>query len=192
VLGTLGLRLAIELRCSKLSFGALLLAGALYLCSAALELEMLSAPASMIEGVIESTVTMLGHLSLLAAVACYARHVYLDATGRLKVHIDPDRKGKARRTKLKVVKAEKSEKSETSKPRPAVAVQTTKANDAAKFGAPASGAAKPVAAISKAALAPPDDEDDEEDDEYAGDSRSKSERRRLKKLARRDQQRRAA
>jgi hypothetical protein len=181
VLGTLGLRLAVEVWPSLLSFTALLLAGVLYMCGALLELEMLVVPPSIIEGVIESTVLMLAHLSLLSAVGLYARHVYLDATGRLKVHIDPDRKAKAKKAKLKVLKADKPE----SKP-----AATTKTSEPARFGASAAasgGASKP--AITKSTVSSPDEDDDEYDDDnsYGGSNLSKSERRRLKKLARREQ-----
>jgi hypothetical protein len=182
VLGTLGLRLAVEIWSSPLSFTALLIAGLLYLCGALLELEMLAAPASMVAGATESTVIMLAHLSLLAAVGLYARHVYLDATGRLKVHIDPDRKGRSRKAKLKVVKAEKSE---------AKAASPNKPTEPVRFGAaPATNASKPGASISKSTISP-SQEDDDEDDEYGSDNLSKSERRRLKKLARREQRRAA-
>jgi len=181
VLGTLGLRLAVEVWSSLLSFAALLLAALLYLCGALFQLQTLRVPATMVAGTVESTVIMLAHLSLLMSIGLYARHVFLDATGRLKVHIDPDRKGK-KRAKLKVVKAEKTE--------PRSAAATSKPSESPKFGAvPAAGAAKPGAAISKNTISSSHAEYD--DDDYDDDNLSKSERRRLKKLARREQRRAA-
>jgi hypothetical protein len=184
VFGTLAIRLGVELWPSRLSFAALLVACVLYACGALFQLDMLSAPVSIIAGVFESTITMLAHLSLLASIGLYARHVYLDATGRLKVHIDVDRRAKPKRAKLKIVKAEKPE------PKPAPASKP----EPAKFGVAATSAtsAKPGAAISKSTVSSSHDEDEEDDDEYGSDNLSKSERRRLKKLARREGQRRAA
>jgi hypothetical protein len=187
--GTLGLRLAVEIWPSRLSFTALLTSSVLYFWAALLRLEILAAPASMVTGVLESTITMLAHFALLASVGLFARHVYLDATGRLKVHIDPDRKSKSKRAKLKVVKADKTD---ASKPRPGVAVPGTQTNELAKFGAPtASAANKPGAAISKNSVSSPHDHEDEDDDDYGGEHLSRAERRRLKKLARREQRRAA-
>jgi hypothetical protein len=120
--------------------------------------------------VVESSAALLAHLALAAAVGLYARHVYLDAEGRLKVFIDPDKKKPKpkNRAKLKVVKDEKTENLSPDQP-------ATAAN------------------IAKPSHSPPDDDDSEEDDDSYGDQRlSKSERRRLKKLARRESQRRAA
>ena len=107
VLGTLGVRLAIEIWPSLPSFAALCIGGLLYLFSGLFKLEMLSPASSpLIASVVESTIGMLAHLSLLAAVGLFARHVLLDASGRLKVHIDPDKKKPKAKSKarLKVVK----------------------------------------------------------------------------------------
>jgi hypothetical protein len=189
VFGSLGLRLMFELWSSRLSLTALLVAGFLYFDAALFELEVLQPPIALIDGLIESMLTLLGHFSLLAAVGFYARHVLLDASGRLKVNINAERKSKAKRAKLKVVKTEE-------KPQPAASPAPSKSNEPVKFGAPAANAtaAKPAASIAKSNLsAPIDDEDDEEDedDEYGGSNLSKSERRRLKKVARREQRRAA-
>jgi hypothetical protein len=189
VLGTLGMRLVFELWSSRLSLTALVLAGFLYLNAALLQLEMLKSPATLIAGVAESTIILLAHFSLLAAIGFYARHVLLDATGRLKVHIDPDRKGKSKRAKLKVVKSDVGQAALPAK-------TAAKPPEPARFGSSPSAnasAAKPGAAITKSSISSPDEDDDEdEDDNSYGSNLSKSERRRLKKLARREQQRRAA
>jgi hypothetical protein len=184
VLGTLGLRLAFELWPSLLSFSSLLIAGLLYLVGGMLQLEMLAAPATIVAGTVESTILMLAHLSLLAAVGFYARHVYLDATGRLKVRIDTEKKSKSKsRAKLKVVKSEVSDDSKMVSNKS----DTKPVATSSKPGEPT----KPGAAITKGTVSSPPEDDDEYDDDYGGDNLSKSERRRLKKLARRDQRRAA-
>lgn len=197
VLGTLGIRLAIEIWPSLASFAALLIAGLLYLCGGLMQLGMLAIGTPLAQTVTESTVALVAHLALTASISLYARHVYLDATGRLKVHIDPDRR-RARpksRAKLKVVKEDKPEASDTpaEKPaqRPAAAAKAPEPN---RFGAAGVSGGKPGASISKSSLSAPQYEDDDDDDasDYGGEKLSKSERRRLKKLARQSNQRRAA
>jgi len=198
VLGTLGIRLSIEVWPSLPSFAALLIAGLLYLCGGLMQLEMLTARTPLAQAVAESTVTLIAHLALTASIGLYARHVYLDATGRLKVYIDPDRKRlkSKSRAKLKVVKDDKLDSSEQpaekSAQRPAASAKPT---EPARFSAAASNSSKPGASISKSSLSSPQyDSDDDEDDasDYGGERLSKSERRRLKKLARQGNQRRAA
>ncbi len=188
VFGSLGLRLMFELWSSRLSLTALLVAGFLYFDASLFELEVLQPPIALIDGLIESMLTLLGHFSLLAAVGFYGRHVLLDASGRLKVNLNAERKSKVKRAKLKVVKTEE-------KPQPVAAPAPSKSNEPVKFGAPAASvtAAKPAASIAKSNLsAPIDDDEDEDDEEDYGDSNlSKSERRRLKKVARREQRRAA-
>jgi hypothetical protein len=191
VLGTLGVRLAIEIWPSIPSFAALCIAGLLYLFSGLFELEMLHASTSpLIASVLESTIVMLAHLSLLASIGLFGRHVLLDAGGRLKVHIDPERKKPKAKSKarLKVVKEDREQ--DTAK-------KTVAAAPAAKpgQGAPtASGgplSARAGAGISKSSLSSPDDDNEDDDDAYGDDQLSKTERRRLKKMARRDQRRAA-
>lgn len=198
LLGALGIRLAMEVWPSLPSFGLLLLAGLLYLCGGLIQLEMLPTATPLGQSVAESTVAMLAHLALVASIGFYARHVFLDASGRLKVHIDPDKKKAAKvksRARLKVVKEDKAESDQpVEKPtlKPAAA-PSSKPAEPAKFGAPAGTTAKSGATLSKSQPAY-DDEDDEDEDEseFGGEKLSKSERKRLKKLARQTPQRRAA
>jgi hypothetical protein len=199
VFGTLALRLAIEVWSSLATFGVLAVASLLYGAAGLIQIQTAPVANPLVAPVVESTITMLAHATLLMAIVLYARHVYLDAQGRLKVHIDPDlKKGKSKsRAKLKVVKADKPTES-TDQPKPAVAASSTPLGGF-KFGSSGSNSngplAKASAAISKSNLSSQnsDDEDDEDaDDDYGNQNLSKSERRRLKKLARRDQQRRAA
>lgn len=193
VLGGLGIRLAIEVWPSLPSFGALLGAGLLYLACGLVQIGVQFAATPLGQSVAASTVALLAHLALAASIGLFARHVYLDAAGRLKVHIDPDKKrgvkGKSR-TRLKLVKEDKADSRQPAE-KPAL-------SPAAKTGAPArfgaAGAASKPAAISQASLSAPqyDEDDDEDAGDYGGERLSKSERRRLRKLARQGGQRRAA
>lgn len=195
VFGALGVRLAIELWPSLASFAALATGAVLYLCSGLMQLGVLAPADPLVATVVESTVTLVAHVSLLAATGLYARHVYLDAQGRLKVHIDPDKKRpKPKRSKLKVVKEDKAASEQaTDKPVARPAAATYSREEPVQFGSTGGSSPKVGASISKGSLSSPeyDDGEDEEDD-YGGERLSKSERRRLKKLARREQQRRAA
>jgi hypothetical protein len=198
IFGTLWIRLAIEVWSSLLSFAALSLAAVMYLFGGLLRLEVLSAGSPLVAPVVGSTVMLLAHLSLVTAVFLYGRHVYLDARGRLKVHIDPDKKKprpKSRAT-LKVVKGDAPAENSVESQKPAARAAPAKPTDGFRFGAAPSStnaAARPGATISKASLntASADEDEDDEDDGSFGQNLSKSERRRLKKLAR-QQQRRAA
>jgi hypothetical protein len=186
VFGTLALRLLFEIWPSRLGVFAIVTSASLYVAAALLQLGIIQSPANLVEGLAQSTLTLSAHFTLLASIGFYARHVLLDANGRLKVHIDPDRRHKSKRAKLKVVAAPK--------PRPAAAVSTPATSEPSKFGGSStSPSAKPTPAITKATITSPANDDDEDDDaddgEYAHLSRS--ERRRLKKLARREQRRAA-
>ena len=189
--GTLGIRLAIEVWCSTASLAALAMAGLLYLIGSLLVLDVWPATSPLVASVIQTSIVQLAHVALVSAVALYARHVALDAAGRLKVHIDPDKKKPAKkaRTRLKVVK---SDEDETPKPPAAKSA----AREPVKFQAsPPSGplAAKTAAALARSTATSSHDDDEEDDDHDEGGERlSRAERRRLKKLARREGQRRAA
>jgi hypothetical protein len=195
--GALAIRIGMEVWCSLSSFSSLVISTLLYLVSALIRLQMLVPESAAMAPVIDSAVTMLAHVFLANTVLLYARHVYLDAQGRLKVHIDPDKrklKPKAR-PKLTVVKSDKNadnKDKDVSKPAaaPLPAAATSKPSDGLRFGS--NTAATSSASISKSSLNQADYDDDEDDDSYGGKELSKSERRRLKKLARREQQRRAA
>jgi hypothetical protein len=192
VLGTLALRLAFEIRSSLLSLMSLLAAGGLYVYASLMQLDVLAAPVVLAPGVAQTSTVLFANLALLGTVGFFARHVYLDATGRLKVHIDPTARSKSKRTRLKVVKSEKASDASKAGQAALPAKTTGKPAESARFGAsPAAGAAKPGASLSKSNLSSQaDDEDDEDDDSYDS-GLSKSERRRLKKLARREQRRAA-
>jgi hypothetical protein len=193
VFGTLAIRLAIEVWCSLPALTTLAAAGLLYLLAGLGVLDMLPQQGPLVDSVVSTSIGLLAHVALLSTVLLYARHVYLDATGRLKVHIDPDRKrGKKPRARLKVVKEERSASSSPAADKPAQLTPPP------RFGLATSASSEPAkagATISRAgAGAPSCDEDDEDEDgeAYGGERLSRAERRRLKKLARRDSQRRAA
>ncbi len=188
VFGGLGLRLAFEVFASRLATMFLITAGLLYTTAALLQLQIITAPATLTAGLAESTIILLAHFSLLAAVGFNARHVLLDAGGRLKVHIDPDRRRKTKRAAARPRATASTGSGVLGGNQQSSATGIPTAKDSRTL--PAS---KPTVAITKSTLtSPPDsgDEDDDSDDEaYAGLSRS--ERRRLKKLARREQRRAA-
>jgi hypothetical protein len=191
--GTLAIRLAIEVWNSIPSLTALAIAVLAYFLAALGTLGMLPASGPLVASVVHSTLLLAGHVALVSAILLFARHVYLDATGRLKVPLDPERKPKKQRTRLKVVKDDKPEPTESKTP-PATKAAVA-ASGGVKFQAspPSSGPlAGKMAAKSAASAGFDDDEDEDADDGGDGERLSRAERRRLKKLARRDGQRRAA
>ena len=194
VLGTLAIRVAIEVWCSTPAVAGLALAALLYFVAALATLGMLPASGPLIASVVHTSTILLAHVAIVSTIALYARHVYLDATGRLKVHIDPDRKkGKKPRAKLKIVKEDKDDDEAAPAARPAASSQPVKFQASPPGSGPLAG--KAAAAMAKSAVqSASDDEDDEDEDEDSdgGEKLSRAERRRLKKLARRDAQRRAA
>lgn len=192
--GTLAIRLSMEVWCSLPSLTALAVAGLLYLLSSLAVLDMLPQQGPLVDSVVRTTLALLAHVALVSAVLLYARHVYLDATGRLKVQIDPDQKKavKKPRAKLRVVKEEKSEPPE---PADKTATRPAAGSPPLKFGLAAASASKAGASISKATAASSadyEDEDDEDEQSEDGERLSRGERRRLKKLTRQGSQRRAA
>jgi hypothetical protein len=200
--GTLAIRAGIEVWPSLPSFTSLAAAGLLYLVAGMLLLGMFQAASPLVNSVAASTAILLAHIAVATAVGLYARHIHLDAQGRLKVHIDPDRKkGKKPKSKarLKVVKEERTDEEPHFKPaaKPAAA-EAPKAATAPRFGWGSSNSNSPppkaAASISKPATSGDYDDDDaeEEDDAYGNQKLSRAERKRLKKLARREQQQRRA
>jgi hypothetical protein len=200
VLGTLAIRLAIEVWCSLPAVAGLAIAALLYLVAGLATLGMLPTGGPLVASVVHTTVLLLAHVALVSAIGLYGRHVYLDATGRLKVHIDPDRKkGKKPRARLKVVKADKDDDEAAPAARPATSTQPVKFQASPPGSGPLAG--KAAAAMAKSAAqstgtqsssVDEDDEDEDDEDSDGGERLSRAERRRLKKLARRDAQRRAA
>jgi hypothetical protein len=193
--GTLAIRLAIEVWSSVPALTALAIAALAYFLSGMATLDMLPASGPLVASVVQSLILLIAPVALVSAVALFARHVYLDATGRLKVHIDPDKKKQTKkpRAKLKVLKAEKSSSDDS-------AIAASAAKPAAASSAPVKFQASPPSgplagklAAAKAASTTNDEEDDDAEDGDDNSHLSRAERRRLKKLARRDaQQRRAA
>jgi hypothetical protein len=195
VFGTLAIRLAIEIWSSLPAVAALAIAGLLYLIAGLDVLGMLPERGPLVDSVVRTSIVLLAHVSLMSAVGLFARHVCLDATGRLKVHIDPDKKRQTKksRAKLKIVKDDKSDDDAKPAAKPAAAA-AVKSSGPLRFGlASSSSQPKAAASIAKSAASSADYDDEEDEDDDSGDQRlSRAERRRLKKLARRDGQRRAA
>jgi hypothetical protein len=193
VFGTLAIRQAMEVASSLLTLSALAAAGLLYVTAGLFAINMLPGYGPLVDSVVRTTTVLLAHVALLSAVALYARHVYLDATGRLKVHIDPDKKRNAKksRAKLKVVKDDKAaDVDETTTVAEPASNRSQPSTPPLRFGfaSQANPQPKATASISKSAASSADYEEDDEDDDgesYGGQRLSRAERRRLKKLARR-------
>jgi hypothetical protein len=194
--GTLAIRLAIEVWSSLPAVAALAVAGLLYLIAGLGVLGMLPQQEPLVDSVVRTSIVLVAHVSLVSAVGLFARHVCLDATGRLKVHIDPDKKRqpKKSRAKLKIVKEDNGDDDAKPAAKPAAAAAEKSSGAPLRFGLAASSSQpKAAAAIAKSAASSADYDDEEDEDDGSGDERlSRAERRRLKKLARRDGQRRAA
>jgi hypothetical protein len=185
--GTLALRGAIEIRHSRGALAALLLAVTAYSAGAAAFAHWLPLPGPLAT-LAGHAALLLGHVLVLYCVLVFARHVLLDAQGKL-----PHRAAKAKRKqrgaapesgavagrKLRVdaAHAPSDEPDPPAKPT-SFAVQA----GAAKFGASISAGVRPNSPTS-----PLDEDDDLDTDESLDSDRhlSKAERRRLRKLQKR-------
>ncbi|HUE73810.1 MAG TPA: hypothetical protein VMP01_23220 [Pirellulaceae bacterium] len=193
VFGALSVRLAIETWHSVGSFSALSIAAVLYLLAGMTALGWLTFPGYLLATVLETSLEMIAHVTLLTGLLLYARHVHLDAQGKLPLRLrtqGPKPKRKSR-PKLAVVSSDAKEEGGERK---AAAKSTTQPAAASKVPSTAPAASSrpgPLAAKVAASVSHDDDDDDASDAGDDGDEQlSKSERRRLKKLMR--QQRRAA
>lgn len=217
VFGTLATRAAFEIWSSSLAVVGTSLAALLYFACIAVQLEMTPPLGDVVlTAVVQSSLTLLAHVSLVSSVLLYARHVHLDAQGRLMVAADGATKAKKKaksKAKLAVVSDDEEKETKTEK-KTAAATKDTKdkkepekkeaaapvaaakpaATTGLKFGSSAAPTASASIGKATVAAASNQDDDDEDEDEDEDDSLSKSERRRLKKLARREGQqgRRAA
>lgn len=214
VFGALAVRLGIETWHSLASFSALAISAVLYIIAGMMALDLWPITSHLVSTVLVSSVTLIAHVAVIATLALYARHVCLDAAGKLplRLRVKNGKKKKKNRAKLSVVsKDDDAANDGVPDAQPAVkpaAVSTTASAPSGARAGISKGAmnpsrptltqnsARPAPLASKFAATPTANEDDEEDegsDDFDADDRlSKSERRRLKKLARRDQQRRAA
>jgi hypothetical protein len=205
VFGTLATRAAFEIWSSLLAVISMSCAALLYFACVALQLELTPPLGDVVlQHVITSSLTLLAHVSLVVGVLLYARHVHLDAQGRLLVNAEPKSKKKPKsKAKLAVVadddeKADKKTAAKKDEKKEPEKKETPAANKPAaagglKFGSSATPQAS--ASIGKSSAAASNNQDDDEDEDEDDDSLSaKAERRRLKKLARREGQqgRRAA
>lgn len=214
LLGTLGLRLAIEMRRSRLSVSAFSIAAACYGLSVPLSLGTWLSADPLLATLARSLLFLLGHLGIATSVGLYARHVYLDSQGRLNPRKAKPKK--AKKAKSESLDDEANEKKPTTTsaggktrridgahadpPAPKTAQSGTPTSGPAKSAgplaskmAPAGGtsskfgdATQAKASASVSRQSDDDDDDDDDDDGEDGDSRlSRAERKRLKKLQRR-------
>ena len=86
VLGAIGSRLVMELRSSRLSMVALLVAAIAHALAIAHRFNIVSLPDKVNEVMFRAGAEMFGNLMLLAAMILYARHVIRDAQGLLPQH----------------------------------------------------------------------------------------------------------
>ena len=216
--GTLATRAAFEIWSSSLAVVGSSCAALLYFACIAVQLELLPAMGDpVLSTVVHSALGLLAHVTLVSSVLLYARHVHLDAQGRLVVNADGSAKAK-KKPKSKAKLAVVADDDEQTDKKTATAAKDKKEADKkeadkkesekkdAAAAKPAAGGLKfgstaaPTSSASIGGKVTPAtsnkqaDEDDEDEDEDEDESLSKSERRRLKKLARREgqQNRRAA
>lgn len=212
VFGVLAIRLVMEQWYSIGSSATLGAAIVLYSAFAVQKVGLVATDNTLTSSVQLATLSMLAHLTLFAAIAIYARHVRLDAEGKLPQRVSEQAPKKRKsRAKLAVVAEDEEEgetKAKSSKRRTKASAEDDEDSEEEEKAAPAASkqAEKPAPAAPakpKAAPVPPppannhqDEEDDEEegydeDEDEGGQRLSKSERRRLKKMQRREQRRAA-
>lgn len=184
VFGALGIRLGMETWHALGAFATLSLAAVLYLVAGMMVAGWITPPGYLLATVIETSTIMLAHVALISGLAIYARHVHLDAEGKLPLRLrmqgnKPKKKTKAR---LSVVREDGEKSAPEGDKVAAKAANSPGSTPASRPG--------PLASRVAAAAADDEEEDDAEDARDGNDQLSKSERRRLKKLMR--QQRRAA
>jgi len=196
--GALAVRLGIETWHAVGSFATFSLSAVLYLVAGMTSVGWIPLPGFLLATVLETTLVMLAHVALLAGLMLYARHVHLDAEGKLPLRLRTQgHKPKRKPRKLGVVGRDEKESAEESH----VAARGTGTSPAAgsstSRAATSSGAAGvrpgPLASRVAASISQDDEDDDADDGDGGGEGGerlSKAERRRLKKLMR--QQRRAA
>lgn len=209
---TLGVRLSLEMWPSLVSFSGLAVTSLLYVAAALAAVGVYPESGPLLDSVVSSSLAMVAHASLLSTLLLFARHVCLDAEGRLMVSVQKEKKPRAKRKpKLSVVDGE--EKAESTKSRKAAAEsdddedekpaaetkkQPAATAPAAKSTAPAAAAkpagSGPLAGLkfgSSAAPAKPaaitsaaaaTDDDDDLDDEDADDGDRSMSRAERKRL----------
>lgn len=201
--GPLAIRLGLETWNALPAFSTLCGASLLYLLAGLAAVGLMPGTEGVVGLVAFSTLTMLAHLSAVMAIVLYARHVHLDAQGRLLVNVQKEKKKKPRsRAKLSVVKDDshdgRSRKTkpaekptEAAKPAPTA---TAKPEAPLKFNASSAATGKPPAGAkiqASAASYSSDSDDDDDDDLEEGSNLSKAERKKLKRMNRREQRRAA-
>jgi hypothetical protein len=191
--GGLGMWLAVELWPSLEAFSTLAVAAALYMLATVAQIGLLPLEGTLLSVVAGTTALMVAHGTLVYSLTLFARHVHLDAQGRLMVNVEPVKRKKTKsRAKLAVVGddgAEPKRKKAASK----AAVAAGGDSETKPAGASISAATLKSPAAGKQLSVAGDDEDSEDNDDSA--KLSRAERRRLKKLAQDGdggQQRRAA
>jgi hypothetical protein len=191
--GALAVRLLIEMWQCRASAVAWASAAACYAIAAAVSLNLVLANVEVLNVLVKSAATMLGHLGLLFTVVFYARHVHLDAQGQLPVRAERKKREKTRRTASPSPppsSAEEEPAEEATRPIKRRERGTVTRVDAAHE--PNTTPRKRTDLETAPAADERDAEDDaaesdDESDDHDGEQLSRSERRRLRKKMRRDQ-----
>ena len=84
VLGSLGVRLGVEIWSSQLARLGLLVAGIGYLLVSLMQLEVIAIDSVMLTAMAKSTTLLLAHLTAAMTIAAYCRYVHLESQGTLK------------------------------------------------------------------------------------------------------------
>jgi hypothetical protein len=110
IISTVAVPVVVDLRQNRLALLTILAAGACYLTAAAIDLQLLLPLAGPLQTICLSAARMGSHLLLLTSLLVFARHVFLDAQGKIaarpaKQRLEKPAKKPRRRTqpKLKVV-----------------------------------------------------------------------------------------
>jgi hypothetical protein len=210
VFGALAVRLGIETWHTLSAFSALAIAAVLYIVAGMAALGLWTITSQLVSTVFVSSVTLVAHVAVIATLALYARHVCLDAAGKLPLRLraKDGKKKKKSKAKLSVVSRDEEDADQNQESAKPAAASASNSSKEAKVGIskatlnspkptmqPSVSKPGPLAnkfAVSSVAKDDDEDDDEESEDYDSNEQLSKSERRRLKKMARREQQRRAA
>lgn len=198
----LGLRLALELRSSKASLTLLALAAGLYVAGAACDLGWLTSGDRQRDALLAPGAPLAAHGLVLWTALWYARHVNLDAAGRLRVHIEagpraahPRRRfgfwmrgGRRHASAADAASTPPAASSASAAELPSTERSRSASGDAATGHRPDAARPAPLASTTRGPGGDAIANDEADGEEHL----SRAERRRARRLARAGEQRRAA
>lgn len=202
------LRLAFELRESRIALGALATATIAYWTATLIELLAANGPFSLPVSMGASSLSMLGNLAVLLSVTSYVRHVYLDVQEMTASSAKPrrerkpgDQAGKASREsqgQAAVLSLADARARKAAAPEPVTNPAERPASEARPISAATPPQQKPAAVVEQrhsgggSSQAEETLVDEDGDEGPAGQRLSKAERRRLRRSERREPTRKAA